>query len=45
MKRLIGLTALSATLVACGGADTGVGRLSGSGATFPAPFYTRTFSD
>jgi len=45
MKRLIGLTALSVTLVACGGADTGVGRLSGSGATFPAPFYTRTFSD
>ena len=44
MKRLIGLTILAGTLAACGGTDTG-GRLSGSGATFPAPFYTRTFSD
>ncbi len=45
MKRLIGLTALSATLVACGGASSDTFRISGSGATFPAPFYTRTFSD
>ena len=44
MKRLIGLTILAGTLAACGGTDTG-GRLSGSGATFPAPFYTRTFSN
>ena len=45
MKRLIGLTALSATLVACGAPSSDTFRISGSGATFPAPFYTRTFSD
>ena len=45
MKRLIGLTILAGTLAACGGTDTRGGRLSGSGATFPAPFYSRTFSD
>ena len=44
MKRLIGLTALSATLVACGAPSSDTFRISGSGATFPAPFYTRTFS-
>ena len=45
MKRLIGLTALSATLVACGAPSSDIFRISGSGATFPAPFYSRTFSD
>ena len=45
MKRIIGLTALSATLVACGAPSSDTFRISGSGATFPAPFYTRTFSD
>ncbi len=46
MKRLIGLTALSAALVACGApsSDTTV-RLSGAGATFPSKIYTRWFSD
>jgi len=46
MKRLIGLNvaaALAAALaVTAAEART---RLSGSGATFPSPFYTRTFSD
>ena len=45
MKRLIGLTALSATLVACGAPSSDTFRISGSGATFPAPFYTRTLAD
>ena len=43
MKRLIGLAALAAlTLPGCAQART---RLSGAGATFPSPFYQRTFSD
>ena len=43
MKRLIGLAALAAITVPL--AAEARSRLSGSGATFPAPFYTRTFSD
>jgi len=43
MKRLIGLAALAAlTLPGCAQART---RLSGAGATFPSPFYQRTFAD
>jgi len=47
MKRLIGLNVLAAlaaslTVIAAAEART---RLSGSGATFPAPFYARAFSD
>ncbi len=45
MKRLIGLTILAGTLAACGGTDTQTTRMSGSGATFPAQYYTRIFSD
>ncbi len=47
MKRLIGLNvaaALAAALAVTAAAEART-RLSGSGATFPAPFYTRTFSD
>ena len=43
MKRLIGLAALAAITVPL--AAEARSRLSRSGATFPAPFYTRTFSD
>ena len=43
MKRLIAVAALAAlTLPGCAEART---RLSGAGATFPSPFYQRTFSD
>ena len=43
MKRLIGIAALAAlTLPGCAQART---RLSGAGATFPSPFYQRTFAD
>ena len=45
MKRLIGLTALSAALVACGAPSDTTVRLSGAGATFPSKIYTRWFSD
>ena len=45
MKRLIGLTALSAALVACGAPSDTTVRLSGPGATFPAKIYTRWFAD
>ena len=47
MKRLIGLNvaaAFAAAIAATIAAEART-RLSGSGATFPAPFYTRTFSD
>ena len=47
MKRLIGLNvaaAFAAALAVTAAAEART-RLSGSGATFPAPFYTRTFSD
>ena len=46
MKRLIGLNvaAALAAAIAVTAAEART-RLSGSGATFPAPFYTRTFSD
>ena len=44
MKRLIALTALTSTLVGCGGGTQKVS-LTGSGATFPATFYQRAFSD
>ena len=47
MKRLIGLNvaaAFAASLAVIAAAEART-RLSGSGATFPAPFYTRTFSD
>ena len=47
MKRLIGLNvaaALAAAIAVTAAAEART-RLSGSGATFPAPFYTRTFSD
>jgi len=43
MKRLIAVAALAALSVpGCAQART---RLSGAGATFPSPFYQRTFSD
>ena len=43
MKRLIAVAALaSLTLPGCAQART---RLSGAGATFPSPFYQRTFAD
>ena len=43
MKRLIAIAALAAlTVPGCAQART---RLSGAGATFPSPFYQRTFSD
>jgi len=43
MKRLIAVAALAAlTLPGCAQART---RLSGAGATFPSPFYQRTFAD
>ena len=47
MKRLIGLNvaAAFAAALAVTAAAEARSRLSGSGATFPAPFYTRTFSD
>ena len=46
MKRLIGLNvaAALATALSVTAAEART-RLSGSGATFPSPFYTRTFSD
>ena len=47
MKRLIGLNvaaAFAASLAVIAAAEART-RLSGSGATFPAPVYTRTFSD
>ena len=43
--KAIALTALAGTLVACSAPSSNTFRISGSGATFPAPFYTRTFSD
>ena len=45
MKRLIGLTALSAALVACGAPSDTTVRLSGAGASFPSKIYSRWFSD
>jgi len=43
MKRLIAVAALAAlTVPGCAQART---RLSGAGATFPSPFYQRTFAD
>ena len=50
MKRLIGLnilTALAASIAVLGasGCAQARTRLSGAGATFPSPFYQRTFSD
>ena len=43
MKKLLAVAALAAlTLPGCAEART---RLSGAGATFPSPFYQRTFSD